>query len=119
MQKRTLGTSGLEVSAIGLGCMTMTGGYSGMPDRQDMITLLHRAVDLGVTFFDTAEIYGPHANEELVGEALAPVRRPGRDRHQVRPGHRPGRTQAPRADAAPGRASPARSTGRCGGSGWT
>jgi aryl-alcohol dehydrogenase-like predicted oxidoreductase len=56
MQKRTLGSSGLEVSAIGLGCMTMTGGYSGMPDRQDMINLLHRAVDLGVTFFDTAEI---------------------------------------------------------------
>ena len=77
MQKRTLGTSGLEVSAIGLGCMTMTGGYSGTPDRQDMITLLHRAVDLGVTFFDTAEIYGPHANEELVGEALAPVRATG------------------------------------------
>ena len=74
MQKRRLGSSGLEVSAIGLGCMTMTGGYSGMPDRQDMITLLHRAVDLGVTFFDTAEIYGSHANEELVGEALAPYR---------------------------------------------
>src|ERR687898_1904943 len=72
MQERTLGSSGLKVSAIGLGCMTMTGGYSGMPDRQDMIGLLHRAVDLGVTFFDTAEIYGPHANEELVGEALAP-----------------------------------------------
>ena len=72
MQQRKLGSSGLEVSAIGLGCMTMTGGYSGMPDRQDMITLLHRAVDLGVTFFDTAEIYGSHANEELVGEALAP-----------------------------------------------
>jgi aryl-alcohol dehydrogenase-like predicted oxidoreductase len=72
MDKRALGTSGLEVSAIGLGCMTMTGGYSGRPDRQDMITLLHRAVDLGVTLFDTAEIYGPHANEELVGEALAP-----------------------------------------------
>ena len=72
MKKRTLGSSGLEVSAIGLGCMTMTGGYSTMPDRRDMITLLHRAVDLGVTFFDTAEIYGPHVNEELVGEALAP-----------------------------------------------
>ena len=72
MQKRKLGSNGLEVSAIGLGCMTMTGGYSGMPDRQDMITLLHRAVDLGVTFFDTAEIYGSHANEELLGEALAP-----------------------------------------------
>jgi len=72
MQERTLGSSDLKVSAIGLGCMTMTGGYSGMPDRQDMIGLLHRAVDLGVTFFDTAEIYGPHTNEELVGEALAP-----------------------------------------------
>ena len=119
MQQRRLGSSGLEVSAIGLGCMTMTGGYSGMPDRQDMIALLHRAVDLGVTFFDTAEIYGPHANEELVGEALAPYARPGRDRHQVRPGHRPGRTQASRADAAARRASPARSTAPCGGSGWT
>src|ERR671910_1857588 len=74
MQQRRLGSSGYEVSAIGLGCMTMTGGYSGMPDRQDMITQLHRAVDLGVTFFDTAEIYGPHANEELVGRALAPFR---------------------------------------------
>ena len=72
MTSRTLGTSGLEVSALGLGCMTMTGGYSGQPDRQDMINLLHSAVDLGVTFFDTAEIYGPHVNEELVGEALAP-----------------------------------------------
>src|SRR5918911_778520 len=72
MHKRILGCSRLEVSAIGLGCMTMTGGYSVLPDRQDMITLLHRAVDLGVTFFDTAEIYGPHVNEELVGEALAP-----------------------------------------------
>jgi aryl-alcohol dehydrogenase-like predicted oxidoreductase len=72
MDKRVLGASGPEVSAIGLGCMTMTGGYSGQPDRSDMIRLLQRAVDLGVTFFDTAEIYGPHANEELVGEALAP-----------------------------------------------
>src|SRR3954449_12889601 len=72
MRTRALGRSGLEVSAMGLGCMTMTGGYSGMPDRPDMLALLRRAVDLGVTFFDTAEIYGPHANEELVGEALAP-----------------------------------------------
>lgn len=72
MDKRELGTSGLEVSTLGLGCMTMTGGYSGQPQRADMIDLLHRAVDLGVTFFDTAETYGPHANEELVGEALAP-----------------------------------------------
>src|SRR5664279_1175763 len=74
MQTRTLGSSGLEVSAIGLGCLSMTGGYSGRPDRQEMISLLHAAVDRGVTFFDTAERYGPHANEELVGEALAPFR---------------------------------------------
>src|SRR3954469_12832004 len=72
MQQRALGRSGLEVSAIGLGCMTMTGGYSGAPDRRDILALLRRAVDLGVTFFDPADIYGPHANEELVGEALAP-----------------------------------------------
>ena len=74
MQKRILGTSGLEVSTIGLGCMSMTGGYSGRPDRQEMISLLHAAVDRGVTFFDTAEAYGPHANEELVGEALGRFR---------------------------------------------
>jgi aryl-alcohol dehydrogenase-like predicted oxidoreductase len=72
MNKRTLGSNGLEVSAIGLGCMTMTGGYSDKPDRQEMISLIRTAVDRGVTFFDTAEIYGPYANEELVGEALAP-----------------------------------------------
>ena len=72
MDKRTLGTNGLEVSAIGLGCMSMTGGYSDKPDRQEMISLIRTAVDHGVTFFDTAEIYGPYANEELVGEALAP-----------------------------------------------
>ncbi|WP_104172898.1 aldo/keto reductase [Arthrobacter sp. Y81] len=74
MDKRTLGTSGLEVSAIGLGCMSMTGGYSDSPDRQEMISLIRTAVERGVTFFDTAEIYGPYANEELVGEALAPYR---------------------------------------------
>ena len=74
MDKRTLGTDGLEVSAIGLGCMSMTGGYSDRPDWQEMISLIRTAVDRGVTFFDTAEIYGPHANEELVGEALAPHR---------------------------------------------
>jgi aryl-alcohol dehydrogenase-like predicted oxidoreductase len=74
MDKRTLGTNGLEVSAIGLGCMSMTGGYSDTPDRQEMISLLRAAVDRGVTFFDTAEIYGPYANEELVGEALAPYK---------------------------------------------
>jgi aryl-alcohol dehydrogenase-like predicted oxidoreductase len=74
MDERTLGTNGPEVSAIGLGCMSMTGGYSDRPDRQEMISLLRTAVDRGVTFFDTAEIYGPYANEELVGEALAPFR---------------------------------------------
>ena len=74
MDKRTLGSNGLEVSAIGLGCMSMTGGYSEKPDRQEMISLIGTAVDRGVTFFDTAEIYGPYANEELVGEALAPYR---------------------------------------------
>ncbi len=72
MNRRTLGATGPEVSAIGLGCMTMTGGYGGQPDRQEMIGLIRSAVDRGVMFFDTAEIYGPHANEELVGEALAP-----------------------------------------------
>src|SRR3712207_6518824 len=74
MQKRTLGNSNLEVSTIGLGCMTMTGGYSVSPDRQEMITLIHAAVERGVTFFDTAQVYGPFTNEELVGEALAPFR---------------------------------------------
>ena len=74
MDKRTLGSNGLDVSAIGLGCMSMTGGYSDKPDRQEMISLIRTAVDRGVTFFDTAEIYGPYANEELVGEALAPYR---------------------------------------------
>ncbi|UKA49215.1 aldo/keto reductase [Arthrobacter sp. FW305-123] len=74
MEKRTLGTGGLEVSAIGMGCMSMTGGYSERPDRADMISLIRTGVDRGVTFFDTAEIYGPYANEELVGEALAPFK---------------------------------------------
>ncbi|WP_433512977.1 aldo/keto reductase [Nonomuraea sp. CA-143628] len=74
MKTRTLGTGGLEVSAVGLGCMSMTGGYGGRPDRDQMISLLRSAVDRGVTFFDTAEVYGPHVNEEVVGEALAPYR---------------------------------------------
>src|SRR5690242_13753026 len=74
MQKRTLGKSGLEVSALGLGCMGMSYGYGPAPDKQEMISLLRAAVDRGVTFFDTAEVYGPYVNEELVGEALAPVR---------------------------------------------
>jgi aryl-alcohol dehydrogenase-like predicted oxidoreductase len=75
MQKRTLGTSRLEVSAIGLGCMGMSQSYGPPPgDRHEMIALLRSAVERGVTFFDTAEVYGPFVNEELVGEALAPVR---------------------------------------------
>jgi aryl-alcohol dehydrogenase-like predicted oxidoreductase len=76
MQKRILGSgeSTLEVSALGLGCMSMTGGYSQSPDRQEMIALIRSAVERGVTFFDTAQVYGPFINEELVGEALAPFR---------------------------------------------
>jgi aryl-alcohol dehydrogenase-like predicted oxidoreductase len=74
MQKRKLGRSGLEVSAIGLGCMGMSHAYGPPADRTQMIALLRKAVDLGVTFFDTAEVYGPFTNEELVGEALAPFR---------------------------------------------
>jgi aryl-alcohol dehydrogenase-like predicted oxidoreductase len=74
MEKRTLGKNGLEVSALGLGCMGMSWAYGAAGDRQEMIALLRHAVDIGVTFFDTAEVYGPKVNEELVGEALAPVR---------------------------------------------
>ncbi len=74
MQMRVLGGSGLEVSAIGLGCMGMTGVYGKMPDRAEMVQLLRGAVERGVTFFDTAEAYGPFTNEVLVGEALEPVR---------------------------------------------
>jgi len=75
MQKRTLGKRGLEVSALGLGCMGMSQSYGTPPDKQAMIALIRTAVERGITFFDTAEIYGPHTNEELVGEALAPLRR--------------------------------------------
>jgi len=75
MQKRKLGKSDLEVSPIGLGCMGMSFGYGPAKENSEMISLLRKAVELGVTFFDTAEIYGPFTNEELVGEALAPFRR--------------------------------------------
>jgi len=74
MQKRKLGKSNLEVSAIGLGCMGMSFSYGPPKDKQEMISLLRTAVELGITFFDTAEVYGPFTNEELVGEALAPFR---------------------------------------------
>ena len=74
MQKRKLGKSNLEVSAIGLGCMGMSYGYGPAADKQEMIALIRSAVERGITFFDTAEVYGPFTNEELVGEALAPFR---------------------------------------------
>src|SRR2546425_4513360 len=77
MQKRKLGKRGLEVSALGLGCMGMSFSYPPFPEKQDMIKLLRAAVERGLTFFDTAEAYGPFTNEELVGKALAPLR------HQV------------------------------------
>ena len=73
MDKRTLGDS-LEVSAIGLGCMGMSTAFPPFPDKQEMVSLIRTAVDRGVTFFDTAQVYGPFTNEELVGEALEPVR---------------------------------------------
>src|SRR3954453_13086252 len=74
MQKRKLGKSGLEVSALGLGCMGMSFGYGPPKDKQEMIGVIRAAFERGVTFFDTAEVYGPFINEELVGEALAPFR---------------------------------------------
>jgi aryl-alcohol dehydrogenase-like predicted oxidoreductase len=74
MQKRKLGPSNLEVSALGLGCMGMSSSYSPVPDRKEMISLLRAAVERGITFFDTAEVYGLLTNEELVGKALAPFR---------------------------------------------
>lgn len=75
MKKRTLGNSNLEVSAIGLGCMGMTFSYAPFPEKKDMIILIHKAIEQGVTFFDTAEVYGPYNNEELLGEALSLFRK--------------------------------------------
>jgi aryl-alcohol dehydrogenase-like predicted oxidoreductase len=75
IQKRKLGKSNLEVSALGLGCMGMSFSYGPVPDKKEMISLIRTAVERGVTFFDTAEMYGPFTNEELVGEALSPIRR--------------------------------------------
>ena len=74
MQKRKLGRNNLEVSALGLGCMGMSFGFGPASDKQEMISVIRSAVERGVTFFDTAEVYGPFTNEELVGEALAPFR---------------------------------------------
>src|SRR6202008_880957 len=75
MQKRKLGNSNLEVSALGLGCMGMSSSYGPASDKKEMISLIRTAVERGVTFFDTAEAYGPFTNEELLGEALAPFRK--------------------------------------------
>src|SRR5438552_3979321 len=75
MKTRKLGKSNLEVSSIGLGCMGMSYGYGPAADRQEMISLIRAAVDRGITLFDTAQMYGPFTNEELVGEALGPVRK--------------------------------------------
>src|ERR1035441_5990853 len=74
MQKRKLGNTGLEVSALGLGCMGMSFSYGVVHDETEMISLMHKAVDMGITFFDTAEVYGPFTNEILVGKALSPIR---------------------------------------------
>ena len=74
MKKRTLGRDGLEVSALGLGCMGLSHGYGPATDTQDAIRLIRTAYERGVTFFDTAEVYGPFTNEEVVGEALEPIR---------------------------------------------
>src|SRR5436190_1420653 len=74
MQERELGKSGLKVSSMGLGCMGMSFGLGPLPDKQNMISLIRSAIERGITFFDTAEVYGPFTNEELVGEALAPFR---------------------------------------------
>jgi pyridoxine 4-dehydrogenase len=84
MQKRKLGKSNLEVSALGLGCMGLSYGYGPAVDKQTGISLIRAAFERGVTLFDTAEAYGPFANEELVGEAVAPFRGPSCDRDKVR-----------------------------------
>jgi aryl-alcohol dehydrogenase-like predicted oxidoreductase len=94
MQKRKLGKSNLEVTALGLGCMGMSYSYAPIPDRKVMISLLHAAVERGVTFFDAAEVYGPYSNEALVGEALFPFRgqavRATKFGHQLKPDGSPG-----------------------------
>ena len=98
MQKRTLGKTGLEVSALGFGCMGISQSYGRPSSREDGIAIIRAAVDRGVTFFDTAEVYGPYTNEDVVGEALEPVRDQVVDRHEVRVEHR-GRTRWPASTA--------------------
>ena len=108
MQKRKLGKSDLEVSALGLGCMGMSFGYGPAADKQEMIALIRSAVERGVTFFDTAEAYGPFTNEELVGEALAPFR------DQVVIATKFGFTFEPGGAAGPGQPAGAHQGGRRG-----
>ena len=100
MQKRTLGTNGLEVSALGLGCMGMSQSYGAPMATPDAVQLIRAAFERGITFFDTAEVYGPYKNEEVVGEALQPIRGPGGDRHKVRHRHR-GRRSKSGVDSRP------------------
>ena len=106
MQKRKLGNSDLEVSALGLGCMGMSMAYGPPADKKEMIALIGKAVERGVTFFDTAELYGPFTNEELLGEALAPFRGPGSDSHQVRDQARSQRAAGPGQPAGTHQAEP-------------
>ena len=106
MEQRQLGTGGLTVSAIGLGCMGMSAFY-GTTDADESVATLHRAIELGVTFFDTAELYGPYDNEELLGRALAGRRDEVDDRHQVRRVRR-----GPRASTARPRTCGGRSRAR-------
>ena len=89
MEKRKLGKSSLEVSALGLGCMGMSFGYGPSKDKKEMMSLIRAAVERGITFFDTAEVYGPFTNEELVGEALAPFKRTSRHSDEIRVQHDP------------------------------
>jgi aryl-alcohol dehydrogenase-like predicted oxidoreductase len=91
MQKRKLGKSNLEVSALGFGCMSISANYGPAADKNQGIKVIRAAREKGVTFFDTAEVYGPYTNEELVGEALAPFPRQGRYRNEVRLRQREGR----------------------------
>ena len=94
MKKRKLGKSGLEVSALGLGCMGMSMASGVPPEKKEMITLIAKAVERGITFFDTAEVYGPFTNEELLGEALA-LPREGGDSYQIRDQDRSRRKTVP------------------------
>ncbi len=106
MKTRTLGRNGLEVSAIGFGCMGLNFGYASTVSKDEGVALIRAAFERGVTFFDTAEVYGPFTNEEMVGEALQPVPRPGGHRHQVRLPHR-------RRQAAAGSTAGPSTSARC------